>query len=210
MKTQRDKQKSMIIFLLWMCFAFCGCDALREQQIPDGFPQASARPGESQSTAPKKSPPREIAGEKPRPSEPGGIETARGLRRIATVDRIIDGDTIHLSTGEKVRYIGVDTPELGRDGKHPEFYAGEATECNRRLLGTGPIKLVFDRGREDKYGRLLAYVYSGAGFKTFVNAGLLRQGCARVMSVPPNTRHAGVFRDIEADAKKRQAGLWAD
>lgn len=136
---------------------------------------------------------------------PEAADSARTVR----VQRIVDGDTIKLDNGERVRYIGVDTPELARGGRSAEPFAREAVECNRALLGNGPVKLEFDAERHDRYGRTLAYVYAGPDHGVMVNRELVRRGCAETMSIAPNTRHAHEFRALEQDARAARRGLWA-
>ena len=108
-------------------------------------------------------------------------------RQAADLVRVVDGDTIRIRLGsveERVRYIGIDAPE--RDERC--FVA--AARANEELLDDGPLRLEFDEGRRDRFGRLLAYVYAG---DTFVNVQLLRRGLADPLSIPPNERHARRF-----------------
>jgi micrococcal nuclease len=100
---------------------------------------------------------------------------------------VTDGDTIRAIVDgreQRVRYIGIDTPERG----DPCFE--KATRVNEELLRRGPLRLEFDADREDPYGRLLAYVYAG---KTFVNLELVRRGLAEPLTIEPNDRHAVLF-----------------
>ncbi len=121
-----------------------------------------------------------------------------------------DGDTIRVrldGENESVRYIGIDTPEMNYDEGAPACFAPQATELNRQLLGGGDeVRLVFDRERRDRYGRLLAYVYSGS---TLLQAELLERGYARTLEVPPNTSRAGYFASLEDKARKAGRGLWS-
>ena len=124
------------------------------------------------------------------------------------VTRVIDGDTIEVDiagTIYKVRYIGIDTPEL--DDKRPEFsaLAQEATRYNKQLLERGTVRLEKDISEVDKYGRLLRYVYVGA---IFVNAELVRQGLAEAKAYPPDTKYQSYFEEMEAEAKQDKKGLW--
>lgn len=124
------------------------------------------------------------------------------------VTRVIDGDTIEVEisgTIYKVRYIGIDTPEL--DDKRPEFsaLAQEAARYNRQLLERGTLRLEKDISEVDKYGRLLRYVYVGA---IFVNAELVRQGLAEAKAYPPDTKYQSYFEEMEAQAKQDNIGLW--
>ncbi len=124
----------------------------------------------------------------------------------AVVQRVIDGDTVVLTGGERVRYIGVDTPELHHPRKPVEFYGREAKEFNRRLVEGRKVRLEFDVQRYDRYGRLLAYVYLEDG--TFVNGELLRQGYAQLLTIPPNVKHADRFVPLQKEAREAGRGLW--
>ncbi len=125
------------------------------------------------------------------------------------VKRVLDGDTVVLSDGERVRYIGVDTPEVyhsQRPNRPEQWYAREAKAFNSRLVEGKPVKLEFDVERRDKYKRLLAYVYLEDG--TFVNAELVRQGYARILTIPPNVKYADLFLKYEREARQASRGLW--
>ena len=95
--------------------------------------------------------------------------TPRVTEEFYLVTKVIDGDTVELSSGEKLRYIGIDTPE-----KKEPFYS-EAKNYNRRLLEGKKIKIELDVQENDKYGRLLGYVYVDG---IFVNAEMLKAGLA--------------------------------
>ena len=127
--------------------------------------------------------------------------------REAFVKRVVDGDTVVLASGERVRYIGVDTPELHHPRKPVGFYAREAKEFNRRLIEGKTARLEFDVEHYDKYGRLLAYVYLSDG--TFVNAELLRQGYAQLLTIPPNVKYVDLFKKLQQEAREANRGLWA-
>lgn len=122
------------------------------------------------------------------------------------VARVIDGDTIVLENGEKIRYIGMDTPETKHPSKPVEYYGKEATEANRRLVENKTVRLEFDAQERDRYGRLLAYVYVDT---TFVNAELVKQGYAKVSTYPPNVKYQDVFLKLEREAREEGRGLWA-
>jgi|SRR6185295_2701118 micrococcal nuclease len=150
----------------------------------------------------------------PSPSAPSPHPLARG-ERDGEVVRTVDGDTIYvrLATGvEKVRYIGVDTPEVHHPTRGEEPGGREAAVVNRRLLGDRPVRLETDVQLRDRYGRLLAYVWARRpdGGLVMVNAELVRLGYAAVMTVPPNVRHAALFRRLAAEAREQHRGLWAE
>ena len=131
-----------------------------------------------------------------------------GATQAAVVERAVDGDTVVLVGGERVRYIGMDTPELPHPRKPVQPYAREAYEFNRRLVTGKRVRLEFDVERRDHYHRLLAYVFLEDG--TFVNAELVRQGYARVLTIPPNTAHQDTFLALELEARAAHRGRWAD
>ena len=139
------------------------------------------------------------------PREPDADHTIGG--RVMTVT---DGDTIRvrLASGrvERVRYIGIDTPETEKPGARGECYADRAQEFNERLVGDRDVDLELDVGERDRYGRLLAYVRVGS---KLVNAELLRNGYAVPLVVPPNVRFEDRFRRLARAARRRGEGLWA-
>jgi micrococcal nuclease len=114
-----------------------------------------------------------------------------GDRLEGDVVRVVDGDTIHMRLGdrrEKVRYIGVDTPE--GSGEPAECFGRAATAFNHRLVAGRRVRLVIDVQERDRYGRLLAYVYAG---ERFVNAEVVDEGYARPLTIAPNVRFAERF-----------------
>lgn len=130
----------------------------------------------------------------------------------AYVLRAIDGDTIELSDGQRVRYIGIDTPELReRDGSdwvyRPMPYAEEAKAFNRKLVEGRSVILKFDVQKMDKYNRLLAYVYAG---DKMVNLEMVRQGYAMIYTYPPNVKYVEEFLAAQKEARKNNRGLWVD
>ena len=135
------------------------------------------------------------------------------------VHRVIDGDTIELTDGRLVRYIGIDAPEVRRRARpgdrewrakeqwvvDPEPFARAATEANRRLVEGEPVHLEYDEQLEDRYGRTLAYVYVG---EQIVNETLVADGYAHVLTIPPNMRYANRFRLLANEARRARRGLW--
>lgn len=128
--------------------------------------------------------------------------------QTAEVVYVTDGDTITVRLDgqtEKVRYIGIDTPEPYRDGE-PVCYALEASEANRQLVEGKTVRLESDTENTDRYGRLLRYVYVD---DVLVNGELLRGGFATTLTIAPNTAHANEFKTLEAEAKREGVGLWS-
>ncbi len=141
------------------------------------------------------------SGEAPARRAAARDRSPEGFRALCT--RVIDGDTIELLDGERVRYIGMDTPEM----RPVEAYAKAATEANRELVEEKMVRLVLDVEERDRYGRLLAYVYVD---DTFVNAELVRRGLAQVATYPPNVRHEEHFLKLQRQAREAGRGLWSD
>jgi micrococcal nuclease len=123
----------------------------------------------------------------------------------AKVVAVLDGDTIVISGGKKVRYAGLNTPESHHPDKLPEYCGQEAFEANRRLVAGKTVRLEFDARRHDKYGRLLAYVYVDS---LLVNAELIRQGYAQVSTFKENQRYHQEFERLQQNAIAARRGLW--
>jgi micrococcal nuclease len=137
-----------------------------------------------------------------------GTAGAQPASLEGTVVRIVDGDTIHVRLAdhvEKVRYIGVNTPEVHHPRKGEEPGGREAAEVNRQLVDNKHVRLELDVQSRDRYGRLLAYVWVG---DIMINAELVRLGYAQVMTVPPNVRYQALFLKLQRDAREAGRGLW--
>lgn len=124
------------------------------------------------------------------------------------VSRTVDGDTVEIETGEKVRYIGVNTPESVKVGSPVECFSKEASAKNKELVEGKMVRLEKDVSDTDRYGRLLRFVYLEDG--TFVNDALVREGYARISTFPPDVAKAEQFRLAEREARDQKRGLWAD
>ena len=121
------------------------------------------------------------------------------------VTRVIDGDTIEIQTPngpQKVRYIGIDSPELPN-----ECYSRKAKTRNRHLVENRYVRLEEDVEKTDKYGRWLRYVWVDG---KMVNKQLLEEGYARLMIIPPNTKYETRLRNAEKEARLANRGLWSD
>ena len=123
------------------------------------------------------------------------------------VDRVVDGDTLVLRGGARVRLIGVDTPETRHPRRGVEFYGPEAAAFTRRQVGGRQVRLAFDRERTDGYGRFLAYVYID---ETFLNEELIRRGYGRsLLTFPYSSRMKALFKSAEAKARRTRLGIWS-
>jgi len=149
------------------------------------------------------------------------VVAENGVYADIAVTHVYDGDTIKLTNGEKVRLIGIDTPESsqnkklfrdaarsGQDIKKILAMGHAAAEYTRALLNGRRVRLEFDIEKRDKYGRLLAYVYR-ADDGLFINEDIIGNGYAYPMTIPPNVRHADEFKKLFREAQKSKRGLWS-
>ena len=122
------------------------------------------------------------------------------------VIRVIDGDTVELKNGERLRYNDIDTPETSHPSKPIECYGPEASKKNKELVEGETILVELGNPEKDRYGRLLGYVYID---DLFVNAELVRGGYAEVNSYGnPGSKIAELI-NIERDSKLKSTGLWS-
>ncbi|CAM3351834.1 thermonuclease family protein [Marinicrinis lubricantis] len=126
---------------------------------------------------------------------------------FSTVQRVVDGDTFELSTGEKVRLIGVDTPETVKPGSPVEAYGKEASNFTKKQLEGNDIILFRDVSDQDRYGRLLRYVFI-SGDAVMFNERLIAEGYAQVSTFPPDVLYAEHFLTLQQTASSNQLGLW--
>ena len=128
----------------------------------------------------------------------------------AKVQRVSDGDTFVATVQgrrERVRVIGVDTPESVDPNRPDEPYGQEASDFAKHYLDGETVRLAGDAEPRDRYGRMLAYVWLADG--TFWNALLVAEGYAQQLTIPPNVAYAGLFRRLVAEARREHRGLWA-
>lgn len=144
----------------------------------------------------------------------------------AKVKQVVDGDTIKLESGETVRYIGIDSPEIYGIKDKQSFssnkkdtedkgavwtkvdkcYSQEAKKRNEELVLGKDIKLQKDISEKDKFGRLLRYVWMG---ETFVNLELVKLGCAVALTIPPDVKYENEILQLGREAKTNNLGLWS-
>ena len=118
------------------------------------------------------------------------------------VVNVVDGDTIDLASGERIRYLMIDTPELSSD----DCYAQEATLLNSQLVLDREVTLEYDVECEDRYGRLLAYVYVG---DNEINTVMVERGYACLLHIPPNGEdRRDEFAALENLARTEGRGMW--
>lgn len=141
-------------------------------------------------------------GDSGRPLSPRG---AGYLPRTARVSQVLDGDSVVLSSGVQLRYIGIDAPEKG------EPFADEAREWNRRNVEKRRVHLEYDEDTTDRYGRLLAYVRISSGRDTVpVNLEMVRSGLARAYPNYPNSRYRARITAAQREARREKRGIWSN
>ena len=158
---------------------------------PTAATSATQTPRPTPTPRPKASP---SATPTPRPAPLGG---PTGPTQTATVVRVVDGDTIVVDRGqgpERVRYIGVDTPETVHPSKPVEAFGHEASEANRALVEGRKVVLERDISEVDRYGRLLRYVWLRDGDAwSLVNLELVKRGFAQVVTYPPDVKYVDLY-----------------
>jgi micrococcal nuclease len=133
------------------------------------------------------------------------LNTFSNAQDVVRVERVIDGDTVLLTNGERVRLIGVDTPETKHPQKPVERFGKEAYLFTKRMVEGKEVKLEYDQQKRDRYGRLLAYVYLMDG--TFLNAEIIKQGYGFAYTKYP-FKYMEEFRGYEREARENKRGLW--
>jgi len=129
-------------------------------------------------------------------------------REARTCMRAVDGDTIVLDGGERVRLIGVDTPELHHPVKPVQYFAREARDFVQARVARRRVWLEYDQTRHDRYGRTLAYVFLEDG--TLLNLELIERGYGFAYTkFPFRADYMARFRRAESEARRRDRGLWA-
>ena len=135
-----------------------------------------------------------------------------GVEANARVIRVVDGDTVVADIDgqeERVRLIGIDTPESVEQGSPVECFGKEASKHTRDLLAEGTaVRIELDAEPRDRYDRLLGYVYR-ASDGLFVNLAIVRDGYGNSYTFPPNVAHTDQFRDAAAAARDGGVGLWS-
>lgn len=115
------------------------------------------------------------------------------------VKEVVDGDTILLATGERVRLLGINSPE------NDQYYYNESVNELKSLIEGKDVILEKDIKEKDRYGRLLRYIFVNG---IFVNLEMIKRGCAHVYIVEPNTRYSEQFLEAQKEAMEKQLGIW--
>lgn len=136
-----------------------------------------------------------------------GQATGGQVQEAVSVAGVTDGDTFSTQDGRPVRLLGLDAPEVYREGLGTEYYSAEATQALRSLIEGHLVLLWRDTEDGDRYGRLLRYIFLEDG--AFVNWYLVRYGFAQALDLPPNSRFHEVLLDAQIQAKREGLGMWS-
>ena len=147
--------------------------------------------------------------------DPGFKDVQGDVSEKVRVKRVVDGDTIELENGNKVRYIGIDTQELDSSNESVQCYGEEAQKANIDLVLGKIIRMEKDVTDKDRFDRLLRYVWvldnkDGENYELFVNDTLVRKGYAKVATYPPDIKYSELFLQGERYAKEKSLGLWSE
>lgn len=170
---------------------------------PGQSPGAPPRPGVDRNGSNRPRNP-----DSPRPAaSPSVSDDKPSESQIVRVRRVVDGDTLLLKDGTRVRMIGIDTPETKKEGTPVQPFGPEASDYTKRFCEGGTVRLVFDGERYDDYGRLLAHVYLE---DRFLSEELILKGLARVLYRHPySDAMKDRFRAAENTAKREKKGIWS-
>lgn len=138
---------------------------------------------------------------------PSPAATAGPGKQEVKVTRVIDGDTVEIEGGQRVRYIGVNTPEMNDARPAVRSWAEKARDKNREIVEGKRVTMERDVSETDRYGRLLRYVYVQG---TMINAELVRLGYAYATSYPPDVKNQELFSRMEREAQSAGRGLWGE
>ncbi|MBI1834045.1 MAG: thermonuclease family protein [Candidatus Andersenbacteria bacterium] len=137
---------------------------------------------------------------------PAPTKVAGAQDEFAVVERVVDGDTVVLVGGRRVRYIGIDTPESVQVGTPVECLGKEASEKNKTLVEGKRVRLEKDVSETDRLGRLLRYIYVD---DVFINDVLVREGFARASKYPPDVAYQVQLDTAEEFARQMKWGIWS-
>ena len=169
--------------------ALVACGEGQERPVPSLSPATITSPSPSPS-APTDAP------------TPSPTVSSATPRDQALVIRVIDGDSIEIEGGERVRYIGMDTPE---DTSLKECFGEQATRRNRELVEGRLVELERDVSETDRFGRLLRYVWVGGDM---INEVLVAEGFALAATFPPDVKYQESFVELQEIARSSGLGLW--
>lgn len=148
----------------------------------------------------------------PSPTKVYITSTVNPDAETAKVKKVIDGDTVDLEDGRRVRYTGMDTPEISHKNSQAECFANEAMKENKKLVEGKEVILKKDISDKDKYGRFLRYVFlkenESSAEGLFINNYLVKEGYANILTIPPDVAYSSLLKDSQKLARIDKKGLW--
>ncbi|MGG1514760.1 thermonuclease family protein [Paenibacillus oryzisoli] len=138
----------------------------------------------------------------------GAKKASQAGKETVKVERVVDGDTLEVTLNgkkEKIRLIGVDTPETKKANTPVMFYGKEASDFTTKRLEKQSVELEYDVDKKDQYDRVLAYVWIG---DELFNRTLVQEGYARMATFPPNVKYVNDFKKDQESARKAKKGIW--
>lgn len=191
-------KNKLLVILILMLMLNTGCEVVSEQV--DNFVETV---NENISDAPK-----HVAAEVSETSTEALI-SENDDKSYVVVERVVDGDTFVTEGGDRVRMILINTPESVHPDQSKNTEFGEiASEYVKKLLQGKKVYLEKDVSEEDRYGRLLRYVYLEDG--TFVNELIVKEGFGQIATYPPDVKYKDIILAAEQYARENKKGLWAD
>jgi endonuclease YncB( thermonuclease family) len=135
-----------------------------------------------------------------------GTLSVVGQNRWVQVAYVHDGDTVRTDKGEKIRLLGINSPEVANQGKPGQIMGDQAKQRLTELVAGKRVHLQVDKEKHDVYGRTLAQVFLRDG--SWINAQMVREGLAYVYTFAPNFRWVGKLMQAEAEARRNTLGIW--
>jgi len=135
-----------------------------------------------------------------------GTFSVMGSTRIVTVATVFDGDTFKTTQGEKIRLLGINTPEVAHRDSPAQPWGNQVSDFLKQRLKGQQVRLEIDQEKKDRYQRTLAHVYLKNG--TWINGELVRKGMAHVYTFAPNFLYAKELIKLEQEARQDHIGIW--
>lgn len=136
----------------------------------------------------------------------GTLSVMGSSSRMVNVERVFDGDTFKTDTGERVRLLGINTPEVAHRDSPAQPFGDTASQALKHLLKDKQVRLITDKEKKDRYGRTLAHVYLKD--KTWLNGEMVKLGMAHVYTFAPNFKYAKELNQLEQQARQQKLGIW--
>jgi micrococcal nuclease len=199
------KMRKFVLVLLLGLLIITGCSAPATDTSTSTAPVSETESVGEQTEERQTSSNQQVSGDE-EDSQKGALTEQQEVEFVL-VERVVDGDTIIVDGGKRVRLIGIDTPETVKPGAEVEPFGPEASAFTKEMLEGRYVYLEKDVSETDPYDRFLRYVYLEDG--TFFNALIVEQGLAEVTIYPPDDKYEDLLKETEEKARKVNIGLWS-